>query len=75
MGRNDHKPAESHPEVRLQDALSAVFCAIALAVAPFVSCAQTAGRLPSTEYPWETFVEEYQEYADELAEEGDGETR
>lgn len=75
MGRNDHKPAESHPEVRLQDALSAVFCAIALAVAPFVSCAQTAGRLPSTEYPWETFVEEYQEYADELAEEGDGVTR
>lgn len=37
--------------------------------------AQTAARLPSEEYPWESFVEEYIQYADALSEDGDGVTR
>lgn len=75
MPRTDNMPAESHPEVRLQDMLSAVFCAIVCGMLPLMARAQAAVRLPGSEYPWETFVEEYQEYAAALAEDGDGVTR
>ena len=37
--------------------------------------AQHAARLPSEEYPWENFLEEYMRYVDALSEDGDGVTR
>ena len=44
---------------------------------PFIPIlrAQHAVRLPSEEYPWENFLEEYMRYVDALSEDGDGVTR
>lgn len=47
-----------------------LFCALSAGLS-----AQDGLKLPSTEYPWENFVEEYLNYADALAEDGDGVTR
>lgn len=66
---------ERRPKPGTLGVLSVLFFLGVWTAMPFRGSAQTEVRMPDPEYPWETFVEEYLEYTERMAEEGDGVTR